>query len=150
MADGKDQLAGRGYPLSRFRALARLAQPFSTLSACFGCRAWRGPAQRVLFSDIVIKCLWRHRIGVECIVSPAEVNRARNWNTYRLVRPYLPLRVVMRGPLSRERQPGHVGENSRELYWCEGVRDMVVTGAGIWSCSTSLDSFTVRSEPCYP
>ncbi|KAL8279564.1 hypothetical protein RQP46_008126 [Phenoliferia psychrophenolica] len=116
-------------------------KPSTMCSAALVCRAWRHPAQRALFQDVVVPVCYSN--GHDPDEAPVQLNSreelVRRWEDYASSRLYHPLWIHLEGPAVGEQLPDDfdydeddfppeacVGIGSPELRWCAGVKNLTI------------------------
>lgn len=89
------------------------------LAASLVCRAWREPAQRALFQDIVVRV---HTSSETCM---SFASLSERWARFSSKRLYTPVRAELVSP---EGTPwfGVLGEGSPEFEWIHGAKHLIV------------------------
>ncbi|KAL8279569.1 hypothetical protein RQP46_008131 [Phenoliferia psychrophenolica] len=132
--------------LTRIFELAHDPHKPSTMKrAALVCRAWRHPAQRALFQDIVVRVDFENGYETDSEEIDEEDEewepsmRDRKWETYRSNRLYLPRRIELKAPTREELlisdlsfddedgryEPNHPPVQS-EFRWCSGVKVLTI------------------------
>ncbi|KAK4702240.1 hypothetical protein P7C70_g3979, partial [Phenoliferia sp. Uapishka_3] len=110
-------------------------QPSATSSFSLVCRSWLEPAQRTLFSDVSIPICSSKDTH---LLHGAEED-VKRWEVFSNIRRYAPRRVALRGAGAHG---GWLQKQSRELDWCQGVRDLTL--ADVWGSLDLLEDGNLR------